>query len=83
MRFSRIKKLKISESKTANFASPEDVILKKMEFFQKGGSDKHLRDIASMLKISREDINRVYISAWAEKFDLTEIWDSIQKKIPV
>jgi len=82
-RFSRIKKLKISELKSANFASPEDVILKKMEFSQRGGSDKHLRDIASILKISGEDIDRTYISAWAEKLDLMKIWKSMQKRIPV
>jgi len=76
-----IKKLKISKSKTANFASPEDVVLKKMEYYQKGGSDKHLRDIASMLKISGEDIDRVYISVWAGKLDITEIWHAIQKKV--
>lgn len=81
MRFSRIKKIKISELKSANFASPEDVILKKMEYYQKGGSDKHLRDITSMLKISGQDIDRTYISAWAEKLDLLKIWESIQKKV--
>lgn len=81
-RFSRMKKLNVSESKSANFASPEDVIIKKMEFSQKGGSDKHLRDIASMLKISGQEIDRDYISTWAEKLDLILIWKLIQKKIP-
>ncbi len=81
-RFSRMKKLNVSESKSSNFASPEDVIIKKMEYSQKGGSDKHLRDIASMLKISGQEIDRDYISAWAEKLDLMMIWKSIQKKIP-
>lgn len=81
-RFSRIKKLNISESKTANFASPEDVIIKKMEFFQMGGSDKHLRDIASILKISSQEIDRAYISVWAVKLDLMKTWKSIQIKIP-
>lgn len=81
-RFSRMKKLNISESKTANFASPEDVIIKKMEFFQMGGSDKHLRDIASILKISSQEIDRAYISVWAVKLDLMKTWKSIQIKIP-
>ncbi len=81
-RFSRMKKLNVSESKTANFASPEDVIIKKMEFFQMGGSDKHLRDIASILKISSQEIDRTYISIWAVKLDLMKTWKSIQIKIP-
>lgn len=82
-RFSRMKKLNVSESKTANFASPEDVIIKKMEFFQMGGSDKHLRDIASILKISSQEIDRAYISVWAVKLDLMKTWNAIQKKIPL
>lgn len=81
-RFSRMKKLNVSESKTADFASPEDVIIKKMEFFQMGGSDKHLRDIASILKISSQEIDRAYISVWAVKLDLMKTWKSIQIKIP-
>jgi len=81
-RFGRIKKLNVSESKSANFASPEDVIIKKMEYFQTGESEKHLRDIASMLKISGQEIDRLYISAWAERLELTKIWEAIQKRIP-
>jgi hypothetical protein len=42
-------------------SSPEDAILKKMEFFKAGGSDKHLRDIAGVLKMSGQEIDRPYI----------------------
>ncbi|RPJ03448.1 MAG: hypothetical protein EHM31_00745 [Candidatus Aminicenantes bacterium] len=37
--------------------TPEDVILKKMVFYRDGGSDKHLRDIAGILKISSDAID--------------------------
>jgi len=33
-------------------ARPEDVILGKMTYYREGGSEKHLRDIAGILKIS-------------------------------
>ena len=80
-RFKHAKKLNITESKSANFVSPEDIIIKKMEFYQEGRSEKHLRDITSILKISGQEIDRKYISNWAEKLNLKEIWESIQKKI--
>jgi hypothetical protein len=32
-----------------------------MEYYREGGSDKHLRDITSMLKISGQDIDEAYI----------------------
>lgn len=35
------------------FASPEDVIIKKLAYFKEGGSEKHIRDILGVLKIRR------------------------------
>lgn len=61
----------------AYFASPEDVILKKMEYYREGGSDKHLRDITGMLKIRGDQIDRVYINEWAQRVGVTDIWNFI------
>jgi len=80
-RFSRIKKLNVSETKSADFASPEDVIIKKLEFFKEGRSEKHLRDIVSILKISSELIDLAYISTWAERLSVSELWEEVQKNI--
>lgn len=79
-RFARIKKLNVSESKSAFFASPEDVIIKKLEYFKQGQSEKHLRDIASMLKISSQLIDRAYVSSWAKRLTVIKIWEEIQKR---
>lgn len=73
-RFRRARKLKPLDDTDVAFASPEDVILKKMAFYSEGGSDKHLRDIAGILKISGDSIDRSYIAAWAGKLGLEEIW---------
>jgi hypothetical protein len=43
----------------ANFAAPEDVIIKKMEYYSEGGSEKHLRDITGMLVTSEGEIDRL------------------------
>lgn len=59
---------------SAYFAAPEDVILKKMEFYREGGSEKHLRDIASMLKLSRQEIDRQYIADWADRLGVGDVW---------
>jgi hypothetical protein len=80
-RFSRIRRIKPGESFEANFASPEDIIIMKMRYFKDGGSDKHLRDIAGILKISGAEIDREYINDWAIKLDLSEIWDFVIQKI--
>lgn len=73
-RFRRARRLRLLEDTEVAFASPEDVILKKMAFYRDGGSEKHLRDIAGILKISAGGIDLAYIGEWAKKLDLEEIW---------
>ena len=80
-RFARIKRMRPLEDTAANFASPEDVIIKKMEYYKEGSSDKHIRDIMGMLKISGEMIDSGYISLWAKKLDLDDIWKPIQERL--
>ncbi|MGB7159879.1 MAG: hypothetical protein WBD40_17560 [Tepidisphaeraceae bacterium] len=63
------------------FSSPEDIILKKMDFYREGESEKHLRDIASVMKIRGEKIDRAYISQWAATLGLQEIWDTILRRV--
>ena len=80
-RFARIRRLRPLEDTEANFASPEDVIIKKMEYFKEGSSDKHLRDIMGMLKISGELIDLGYITSWAKRLDLEGIWKTVQDRL--
>ena len=61
--------------------SPEDVILGKMWYYQLGGSEKHLRDIASMLRLSGDQIDRAYVAQWAEQLGLSEIWQTILSRL--
>jgi len=61
--------------------SPEDVILGKMWYYQLGQSEKHLRDIAAMLQISGDQIDRAYIAQWAERLGLSEIWQAILSRL--
>jgi hypothetical protein len=61
----------------APVAAPEDVIIAKMIYYQEGESEKHLRDIASMLRISSAEIDRDYVNRWAAQLDLTDVWQTI------
>lgn len=78
-RFRRARRLKPLEDTEVDFAAPEDVVLKKMDIYRQGGSDKHLRDIAGILKISADIIDFAYIEAWARKLGLEEIWVALSK----
>lgn len=80
-RFERVHRIYPAESYQANFAAPEDVIIKKMEYYKAGGSEKHLRDIAGILKISGEMVDWDYITEWAKRLDLTEVWDAVRGRL--
>jgi hypothetical protein len=80
-RFSRARRVHPAPSFEANFASPEDVIIKKLEYYSAGGSEKHLRDITGMLVTSGTEIDQDYIERWAARLGLTEIWRAIQARL--
>jgi hypothetical protein len=57
--------------------SPEDVIIAKMRFYKEGQSPKHLRDIAGVLDIQGETLDRDYVVRWAQTLQLQEVWQTI------
>lgn len=55
-------------------APPEYVIVRKLQYYKQGQSDKHLRDIKKMLEISSENINKNILEQMIKKYDLTKQW---------
>jgi len=80
-RFARRKRLRAAPGFEAQFAAIEDVVLKKLEYYREGGSDKHLRDIASMLKVSGATIDEEYLEKWAERLGVTDLWRAVRGKV--
>jgi hypothetical protein len=65
------------EGETLVLAPPEYVIVRKLEYFREGGSDKHLRDIRGMLNVSREQINQVELDEWIRRRGLESEWRKV------
>ena len=59
----------------ANVAPPEYVILRKLEYYRDGRSDKHLTDIRSILDVSGDLIDRRTIAERAEALGLSDTWE--------
>jgi len=55
-------------------APPEYVIVRKLEYYREGGSDKHLRDIRGMLAVSDEQISRSELNQWIARRGLDAEW---------
>lgn len=62
------------ERETVTLAPPEYVIVRKLEYFREGGSEKHLRDISSMLAVSREQIDVEQLNEWIGRLGLEAEW---------
>ncbi len=76
-RFRRVKRIRPVEDMEVDFASPEDVIIKKLLFHREGGSEKHLRDVAGMLRVSADALDLGYIEEWADRLGVRDAWDRI------
>ena len=72
IRMQRKVRLNIDAQKMAWFSSAEDVILMKLVFFQLGGSDKHLRDIAGVFLVQKDKIDQDYLNQWSEKLGVAD-----------
>jgi len=64
----------------ANVAPPEYVILRKLEYYRDGRSDKHLTDIRSILDVSGDLIDRRTIAERAEALGLSDTWEFALKR---
>lgn len=58
-------------------APPEYVIVKKLEYYLEGGSDKHLRDIRAMLALSGTMIDRAIVQENLRTPNLRELWKTL------
>ena len=76
-RFARVLRVETAPGCRPAFSSPEDVIIKKLEFHRQGGSDKHLRDILGVLKVMGDQIDRAYIAQWAARLGVDAVWREV------
>ena len=53
-------------------AAPEDVIIKKLEYYREGCSEKHIKDIKGIL--SQTQVDREYLKKWIRQLGLEKEW---------
>ena len=62
----------VVEDSTIWLAPPEYVIIGKLEFYQEGSSEKHLRDIRGMLAVT--DVDRAFLETEIAQRGLADSW---------
>lgn len=77
--FSRRQRLPFTAQIEASVATPEDVIVSKLLFYTQGRSDKHLIDIAGVLRVSAGRIDLQYIESWVVRLGLQDAWHAAKR----
>lgn len=67
---------------SANFASPEDTILAKLEWYRLGGevSERQWRDILGVLKTRAGTLDLGYLRKWADELEVNNLLESALKE---
>ena len=67
----------LEKEMSANFASAEDTILSKLEWYRLGGetSERQWRDVLGILKTRAADVDLEYLKRWARDLDVTDLLD--------
>jgi hypothetical protein len=50
------------------------VIVRKLEYYRESGSEKHLRDLRSMLAVSGEQLDQSALQDWIQRRGLQAGW---------
>jgi len=73
------KVVRLIDDDEVSLAPIEAVILAKLRYYQMGKSDRHLRDIRQMLRISGDLVDRPELERWAARLGVEGEWTQAQE----
>lgn len=68
------------EGESLWLAPPEYVIIRKLEYYREGGSEKHLRDIRGILELSGDQLEMEEMARWIEARGLESEWKTAKER---
>lgn len=60
-------------------ATPEDVILSKLEWAHLGGSLRQLEDVATLIRVRRGELDLAYIGRWVAALGIEKEWAAVAR----
>jgi hypothetical protein len=60
-------------------AGVEDVIIAKLEWAKLANSQRQIEDVASMLRLRADTLDKSYLEKWISELDLHEQWSSARR----
>jgi hypothetical protein len=56
-------------------ASAEDTIVAKLDWARLGESERQMRDVAGIIRVHGDSLDRAYVERWANELHLTALWE--------
>ena len=61
-------------------ASPEDILIAKLEWAKMGESERQIDDAAGVIATQGPDLDRAYVERWVQELDLGDQWQSALRR---
>jgi hypothetical protein len=61
-------------------ATPEDMIITKLEWYKMSDIDKHYFDALGIYRVQKGELGMEYISKWCERKSIGELWEELKKE---
>ncbi|MBI1849004.1 MAG: hypothetical protein HYR85_01540 [Planctomycetes bacterium] len=74
-RFARVREFEGDGARIVRVASPEDVVLKKLESYRFEREAKHLADVRALLTAIGSTLDLEYLEGWLDGLGVREVWD--------
>ena len=81
LQMTRGRQIRLLPNHDVMVAAPEDVIIGKLWYYSDGAGDRHLRDIAGILRVTGEGVDRAEVEHWARELGYLDIWRHIVQKV--
>ena len=59
------------------FATAEAIILVKLEWSKKSGSERQFNDAMNVAKLQRDNLDRAYLEKWARDLDVLDLLERL------
>ncbi len=71
------RKVDMGSGKALWVAPPEYVILRKLDYYREGRSEKHRLDIRGMLDLQGDALDRQFLAEWIERLGVSTEWADV------
>lgn len=61
-----------------SIATAEDMIIAKLEWASRSGSERQVADVAGILRVRRGELDLSYVEQWVKVLGLTKLWQNAQ-----